>query len=523
MPAINQYPQLKADDGASNVKFTQAGVSATPRSVQDKLRDVVSVKDFGAVGNGIADDTIAIQAAVTAAATAGAELVIPGGNYLCNSRIALPTGTRLRGPGTLVAGAPSGFGYDTHVGLLYAEDKDNISIVGLGVDVSAWTTLPPGAASARAILFRQGAGLVVEDCAIRTTGGAVAAIGCTDIKVEGNNITCTQPGVDVMGFADGVIDIWVEFDIDAQRCVISNNQIKGNGWGRWGIMVTGLTFVTQVMEARMFSVTGNIIENVYYDGIWVFGRNALLDGITITGNVIRTARKGISISDAINFSIVGNSIAETTSQGIHLWSEVSEGGTVGASRGVVATNALKNVASAAGTTPAIWLQNNSTDNAVVGNVIGGTTHYFGIVTDTLAVRNVVSSNRVETGRGASFVYGALGNLPDAAPYTPIFNGVTNVTTSTHLQACFHTASDRVFVFFSLQVQPTTGGVFTRLGISLPVASNLGSLTLFGAAVQATGETCMVTSDATNDRAELQFTPASSSNRTIQGWFSYAVI
>ena len=65
--------------------------NAVPRSFQARAGDVFNVKDFGAVGNGVADDTTAVQAAATAAVAKissvgttipfGASLYFPAGTY----------------------------------------------------------------------------------------------------------------------------------------------------------------------------------------------------------------------------------------------------------------------------------------------------------------------------------------------------------------------------------------------------------------------------------------------------------
>lgn len=52
--------------------------STTARSLANRFADVVNVKDFGAVGDGVADDTAAIQAAINA----GANIYFPNGIYI---------------------------------------------------------------------------------------------------------------------------------------------------------------------------------------------------------------------------------------------------------------------------------------------------------------------------------------------------------------------------------------------------------------------------------------------------------
>jgi hypothetical protein len=84
----------------TKVTYTASGTGAAARSVNSKLGDIVSVKDFGAVGDGTANDTAAIQAAIVAlAASGGGALFLPAGTYRITSPLLVPYGVSIFGEG----------------------------------------------------------------------------------------------------------------------------------------------------------------------------------------------------------------------------------------------------------------------------------------------------------------------------------------------------------------------------------------------------------------------------------------
>ena len=75
---------------ASELSFTTSGGGAVERTIESKLRDVVSVKDFGAVGDFSEDSSPALLAAIEAVnANGGGGVFIPAGVYQVASQIDL--------------------------------------------------------------------------------------------------------------------------------------------------------------------------------------------------------------------------------------------------------------------------------------------------------------------------------------------------------------------------------------------------------------------------------------------------
>lgn len=120
--------------------------------------------------------------------------------------------------------------------------------------------------------------------------------------------------------------------------------------------------------------------------------------------------------------------------------------------------------------------------------------------------------------------------PVVGLYTPTLTAVSNVAVATaNANVIFLRFGGYVFVSGTLQLDPTAASVSTTLGISLPVASNLGSFTqLAGSATRTSGVIAPlgagITGDSANERANLTFqNDTDVADRTWSFYFSYPVI
>lgn len=228
-------PVLTASGGSALVGFLQAGTGAAARTLQAKGRDVVSVKDFGATGDGVADDTAEIQAALDS----GAKLIlVPAGTYLVTSGLAMASNQVLAGDGQgacIKAGANA-------LSVISATSKSNVHVRDLLID---------------------GGGQTVD-----VSTGIRAAVG-----IAFNN--CTN---------------FSAINAEVKKCGIKNSAAPttDSGYGGFGIFVSASTGAS----------AHGLIENCYVHDIAGGGTNTG-DGIYISGSNANTAitTKAVTVRD----------------------------------------------------------------------------------------------------------------------------------------------------------------------------------------------------------------------------------
>ena len=96
---VNADISNSAAIAGTKLSFTQTGTGANARTVTSRFQDTISVKDFGATGDGSTNDTAAIQAALNQGSTSGVSVYLPAGTYQVEDTINVKSNTHFFGAG----------------------------------------------------------------------------------------------------------------------------------------------------------------------------------------------------------------------------------------------------------------------------------------------------------------------------------------------------------------------------------------------------------------------------------------
>lgn len=251
--------RLAQSDGSSLIGFIQSGTGAVARTVQSKLRDVVSVKDFGAVGDNVTDDSVAIQAAIDAVFAAnGGTVFFPNGQYRTSQTITLKYRVYLRGTGSRYNERCAIRALSTLNGPLIISDDVNGPIISTGQDGNPQRLNDSGIEN----LWLDNASTLSMDCdAIRLTNAwDITLVNCS-FKTR-------------KGFAGRIIDcntLLVEkcFASGAWYCEsMADSQFSENQFGPAGYPSLDADYVSSVMwlsgtqgSGWLSLITNNFIYN----------------------------------------------------------------------------------------------------------------------------------------------------------------------------------------------------------------------------------------------------------------------
>lgn len=302
------------DGTVTNIKVSSSS------TLYNRINDTFSVKDYGAIGNGVADDTQAIRDAISG----GRAVYFPSGTYRTTSQIDVPANTKMYGFNAKV--------YCNHVGICFNLTGNYITIKDLEI-YADWSG-PPHNNTGVAIYGQRNtfSPLVVtylyyvqiENCTIYNFGqAAVQIFSAQYVKLINNNI-----------YNAGVHGILL---VSVNQCLVTNNLIQNIGANQnnfaYGISLSRLSSATisgnpntpiSLANGPIPSnvvISNNYIQDVV-DEVAIDLHSG--DNITISGNVAKNVRIGVNIEHATagsyyatctNISITGNSFTGLTTSG----------------------------------------------------------------------------------------------------------------------------------------------------------------------------------------------------------------
>ncbi|MCW0370283.1 glycoside hydrolase family 55 protein [Xanthomonas sacchari] len=172
-----------AQYGARLLSYAPSG--GIPRPLQDLLSEQpVSVKSYGALGDGANNDSPGINAAINAAVARGVSTVfVPRGTYVIDTDILLKPGIRLLGePGSVII-QRSGANLGTMIDFGYPSTADGATLEGLTIDGNAANNAV-SLGSIFTVHVRTAARATIKSCVFQNTGGWFIATNGPFTKIQ---------------------------------------------------------------------------------------------------------------------------------------------------------------------------------------------------------------------------------------------------------------------------------------------------------------------------------------------------
>jgi len=346
---------------------------------------VVSVSAHGAKGDGVTDDTAAIQAAIDAVGGSGGTVLVPDGTYMVNAILNSGKGLLLRSnmtlklsPGAVLKALPNASQSYT---ILYLARVSQVNILGGTVEGERSAHTGTGGESGMGINIASSQHIVIEGVTAKECWGdgfyIGGSLGCQDVTLC--NVVADhnrRQGLSVVR-ADGVVVRNSTFKNTAGTTPEAGIDIEPNaGETVNNMQILGCTFTNNagggIQDGVPIANTGS-----------AFATNIVIEGNLITGNGVNAvnggARGGIEVSNASGHRVSNNVIRDNKGWGIRLRDNAN--GTTVAGNTVSGT-----------TGDGIFVGSPCTGFSVTGNTVTGNTGH-GIFL-SMGVQGTISGNTV---------------------------------------------------------------------------------------------------------------------------------
>jgi len=306
---------------SDNVDFLQAGTGAVATDVQSKLRETVSVKDFGAVGDGVTDDTDEVKAAVTYCYTNGVTLYWPTGDYVVSTTVPNLHEVKHLGVGTVTNGL------DTFYVNPKESESNTLYVSTTGVIANDGLTSSQATTPKQAAIWLENYGTVLD--------------GVWTVKFAAGTYNQANTGFDVSfsGFTSANRVVFKGPSVGASPAV-PTAIFDGTGGSDYehGLRVGGVGFKVQVQDIKFINFTssntriGLVGENeVDFYTVNVHADNCDWCGVyafntvraRVSGGILNACRSGF-IANSTQCTIAYTDVTNATESGIY-WSRGSQG------------------------------------------------------------------------------------------------------------------------------------------------------------------------------------------------------